>query len=164
MKIIKGDTIYVQVKDLQQLNESNVILSHSIIYSLYLKFNNYNDYDKDEFIAFNKEDAFFDDVEWIINYDDVINLSEKEIIELYNNTINERNNIADKFNSLSKKGRFRSRSMINKCKNLEYLNNSYKDLLDIKSGIKKITLPDGVEPLNENKLKKLIKSIGNRLS
>ena len=163
MKIIKDDTIYVQVKDLRQLNESNNILSHSILYSIYLKFSNFNNYNDDEFIAFNNKDAYFNNITWIINFDDIKMLFEDEIIDICNKLIYERNVIADKYNALSPKARVKSRYMFNKSKILEYQINSYKDIIKIMHGNKKIELPDGIEfpPgfIKENKIKSLFKKI-----
>ena len=160
VKIIKNDTVYVQVKDLKRLKESNEIISNSLIFTLYILFNNYRNYKDDDFIALNKQDVSLKNINWILNFDEIINNNENDITTICNNLINKRNILADKYNSLSTKDRIKNRKMITKSKDLEYQIECYKDILEIIKGNKKISLPDGVEfPkgfIKKNKIKKLI--------
>ena len=163
MKIIKDNKTYIQVKDLRHLKESNIALTKSIIFLTYLLFNNYNEYSDDDFICFEKDSSYFDDIDWIINFDDIKNLFKDEIIDICNNLIQERNNIANRYNNLSNTERLKNRYLLNKTKTIEYQINSYKDILKVMNGIKKLELPDYIEfPkgfIKENKVKYLIKNI-----
>ena len=90
MKIYNNDKVYVQVKDLKNLKDSNYILNRSIIFLIYLLFNSYNKYGDDDFICFENNTVFFDNIDWIINFDDIKNLFKDEIIEICNNLINQK--------------------------------------------------------------------------
>lgn len=163
MKIVRNDIIYIQAKDLKRLNESNDILSRSFLYFVYLKFNNYKDYDDDEFVSFNVNDSCFNDIDWIIDFDEIKDLFEDQIIDICNELIEQRNSIANRYNSYSNKERVKNRYLYNKCKNIDYKISSYKEIIKIMHGKKELQLPDGIYfPkgfIKKNKVKKLFKDI-----
>lgn len=163
MKIIKDNTIYIQAKDLKRLKESNTIVSKSLLFLMHLLFNSYIDYNDEDFILFNEGDVNLDGIDWIINFDDIKDNTEEELTNTCNSLINQRNIIADKYNSLSIKDRVKNLKLLNQTRNLEYQINGYKDILDIKNGTKKLKLPEGIEYpdgfIKENKMKKLINKI-----
>ena len=145
MKIIKDNTTYIQVKDLKRLRDSNKLLTNSLLYILHILSNNYINYNDEEFIKLDEKDAYFDDINWIVNFDDIVDLSEDELINICNNLIVQRNIIADKYNSLSVKDRIKHIKLLIKSNDLEYEINGYKDILAIKKGEKKLKLPKGVK-------------------
>ena len=138
VKLIKDDTVYIQIKDLKRLKESKEIISKSLIFTLYILFNNYRDYNDDDFIALNKKDVFFNNIDWILDFDDIIKNNENDITTICNNLINQRNNLADKYNSLSTRERVKNRKMITKSNDLKYKIDCYKEILEIINGNKKI--------------------------
>ena len=160
MKIVKDNTTYIQIKDLKRLRDSNKLLTNSLLYILHILSNNYLNYDDDEFVILDKKDAYFEDVDWIINLDEVAECTEEELINICNNLIQQRNMIADKYNSFAIKDRIKHIKMLIKSNDLEYEINGYKDILNIKRGEKKLQLPDGIEYpkgfINETPVKKLI--------
>ena len=145
MKIVKDNNTYIQIKDLKRLRDSNKLLTNSLLYILHILSNNYLNYNDDEFIILDEKDAYFEDVDWIINLDDIKDLSEDELVSICNNLIQQRNSIADKYNAFSVKDRIKHIKMLIKSNDLEYEINGYKDILAIKKGEKKLQLPDGIE-------------------
>ena len=99
----------------------------------------------DDFVVLNDRDSYFEDVDWIIDLDEVKDCSEEELINVCNNLIQQRNLIADKYNSFSKLDRIKHIKMLIKSNDLKYEINGYKDLIAIKRGEKKINLPEGIE-------------------
>ena len=122
-----------------------MLLTNSLLFILHILSNNYLNYDDEEFIKLDLKDAYFSDVDWILNFDEVKDCTNNEIILKCNKIIQQRNYIADKYNSFSTKDRIKHINMLIKSNDLEYKINSYKDILAIKKGEKKIKLPDGIE-------------------
>ena len=163
MKIIKENTTYIQVKDLKRLRDSNKLLTNSLLFIVHLLSNTNKENNDDDFIILDEKNGYFEDVDWIINLDEIKDTSEEEIITICNSLIQQRNIIADKYNSFSVKDRIKHIKMLIKCNDLKYEINSYKDILAIKRGEKKLNLPDGIELpegfVNETPVKKLINKL-----
>lgn len=160
MKIVRNGTTYIQIKDLKRLRDSNMLLTNSLLFILHILSNDYLDYKDEDFIKLEDKDIDFNNVDWIIDFDDIKNCSEEDLINICNNLIGERNTIADKYNHYSIKDRIKNIKMLIKSKDLGYTINCYKDLLEVKRGNKELDLPKGVDfPegfIKENKVKKLI--------
>ena len=162
MKIIKDDTTYIQIKDLKRLRDSK-LLTNSLLFILHVLSNNCLEYKDDEFIKVEDPDINFENVNWIINFDDIKNDSEDDLIKKCNELISQRNQIADQYNEFSIKDRIKNIKLLITSKDLEYTINCYKDLLEVKRGDKSLELPKGVDfPegfIKENKVKKLINKL-----
>ena len=119
MKIIKDGVTYIQTKDLKRLRDSK-LLTNSLLFILHVLSNDRLDYKDDEFIKVEDPNISFENEDWIINFDDIKNLSEKELIDICNDLIYERNQIADKYNSCSMKDRFKNLRLLIKSRDLKY--------------------------------------------
>ena len=85
MKIITDNAAYVQKKDIAYLSQTNIARPISIFLKVFdLGAITIDENNKNEFIKFDsqKDISFFRNIDWIIDYNEVKDLSEKEIIEL----------------------------------------------------------------------------------
>ena len=167
MKIITDDSVYVQKNDIAYLNQTDLPIPASIFMKV---FGNriviIDDSNRYEFVKFNapEEIEFFKGLSWMINYNEVKDLSEEETIALGQNIAQEKNEIATKFNSMSEKERKENMQMVQQCELLDFKMYSLRDILWFKQGHIKMDLPEGIEyPISfqnpENGVQKLIKSI-----
>lgn len=170
MKIINDNSAYVQKNDIAYLNQTDLSIPVSIFMKVFengiVIIDNSNRY---EFVKFEtpKEIEFFKGLSWMINYNDIKDLSEKEIIELGQNIAQERNEIVIKFNSMTEEERKENMNMVQQCDFLDFKMYSLRDFLWFKQGHIKMELPEGVEypaDFHDQKsgVQKLIKSIFNK--
>lgn len=147
MKIITNDAIYVQKNDIGYLNQTNITIPASIFMKVFGKgiviIDNSNRY---EFVKFEdqKEIEFFKGLDWIINYEDVRYLDEKEILKSGETISQEINNIAKTFNKMSEKEMAVNMDMVDEYELLKYKLYSLRDVLDFTRGELKFNLPEGV--------------------
>ena len=104
MKIIYENCVYVQKNDIGFLNQTDMQIPGSIYMKVFgnSKVTIINNSNRFEFIEFTKpnEIEYFKNINWMIDYNDVCNLTEDEIIELGNKIAKERNEIARKYNAM----------------------------------------------------------------
>ena len=108
MKIITNDSAYVQKNDISYLNSSDLPIPASIFMKV---FGNgvtiINDSNRYDFVKFDEESEieYFKDLDWMIDYNQVKDLSEDEMIKLAESIGEERDGIANSFNSMSEEER-----------------------------------------------------------
>lgn len=116
MKVITNNTAFVQKNDITYLNQSDLKIPASIFMKVFdrdvIIINNRNRYDFVEFDA-PEEIEFFKGIDWMIDYNEVKDLSEEEIITLGQSIVEEKNRIAQKFNSMEINERKRNMGMGN---------------------------------------------------
>ena len=167
MKIITDDSVYVQKDDITYLDQTDLPIPESIFMKV---FGNgiviIDDSNRYEFVKFDapEEIEFFKGLSWMINYNEVKDLSKEETIALAQSIVQEKNEIATKFNSMSEKEKKENMQMVQQCELLDFKMDSLRDIFWFKQGYIKIDLPEGIEyPVSfqnsENGVKKLIKSI-----
>lgn len=169
MKIITDNAVYVQKNDIAFFNRTDLLIPASIFMKV---FGNgvviIDDSNRYEFVEFNtpEEIKFFKMIDWIIDYDEVKDLSEEEIIALAQNIADEKNNIAQMFNSMTLDERDKNIDMVSQCKLLDFKMYSLRDFLWFKQGHIKMELPEGtslpVEFAPKNRIRNLIKTIFNK--
>lgn len=170
MKIITDKAAYIQKNDLGYLNNSDIAIPASI----FLKtFGNditvIDDTNRYEFVEYNEpnEIEFFKGIDWMIDYDEVKDLSEDEIISLGQSIADERNAIAKRFNAMSFDERKKNINMATKCDLLDFKMYSLRDILLFKRGHLKMTLPGekvfSTELEQETGIKKMVKAIFNKM-
>ena len=123
MKIITSNAVYVQKDDIEYLNSLGLSLPSSVV-------NKIIEYDimeidssnKDEFVKFGEQSdiEFFKNLDWIIDYSEVKNLSESEMMLLYKKVIEEKNAIAREYNLMSESDRINNMDYVRKYKLLDY--------------------------------------------
>lgn len=167
MKIITDDSVYVQKNDIAYLNETDLPIPASIFMKV---FGNgiviIDDSNRYEFVKFEapEEIEFFKGLSWMINYNEVKDLSKGETITLAQSIAREKNEIATKFNSMSEKERKENMQMVQQCELLDFKIHSLRDVFWFKQGRIKMDLPEEIEyPISfqnpENGVQKSIKSI-----
>ena len=166
MKIMTDDAVYVQKNDLAYLNQTDLPIPASIFMKVFgsgvVIINNSNKY---EFVKFDAplEIEYFKGIDWMIDYNEVKDLSEEETIALGQSIAEEKNRIAQKFNSMSLKERNRNMDLVFQCELLDFKLCSLRDILFFKQGHIKMELPEmenlSTEIAQEKGIKKLIKTI-----
>lgn len=164
MKIITNDSAYVQKNDISYLNLSDLPIPASIFMKV---FGNgvtiINDSNRYDFVKFDEESEieYFKDLDWMIDYNEVKDLSEDEIIKLAESIGEEQDKIATTFNSMAEEERKNHADMVTKCDLLEFKFYSLRDVLWFKQGHIPMELPEGVDYpegyAQEKNIKKLLK-------
>lgn len=171
MKIITENAAYIQKNDLMYLTQADDAIA--IPASIYLNiFGNgvvvINDSNRFEFVEFNKpeEIEFFKSIDWMINYDDVKDLSIEDIISLGQSTTNKKNEIAKEFNEMTPEEKEENMYKVSHCELLEFKIYSLRDIVWIKQGRLKIKFPEEIDKdsVSEEKkgISKLVKFFKNR--
>lgn len=147
MKIITDDAVYVQKNDFAYLNHSEL----SIPASIFLKVCESGvfivcDENRYDFIKFSEshEIEFFKDIDWIIDYNDVKDLSLNDIVEVANKINDERRDLALKFNPMSPEEKEKNVDMYYRSEYLNYKFLSLRDYVWFRQGHLKFDLPEGV--------------------
>ena len=144
MKVIYDNCVYVQKNDLAYLEASDLPIPASVFTRV---FGNgitiIDDRNRYDFVLF-KEKAeidFFKGLDWMVDYNELKNLSEEEIIKLAENTNEERNEIVATYNSMPVEERQKHGDMVTKCDLLEFKFYSLRDILWMKQGHISINIP-----------------------
>ena len=169
MKIITDNAAYVQINDITFLNHCDLPIPASVFmksfgFGIFVV----DDSNRYDFKEFNKPEdiEFFKNIDWMIDYNEVKDLSDEEHIALAQSIADEMNAIAEKFNSMSPKQKKKNINMISQLELLEFKFDSLRDVYWFKHDDLKMNLPEGVEyPAGfkqENGAKKLIRKIFNK--
>lgn len=169
MKIITDNAVYVQKNDIAYLINTDLAILASIFMKVVgIGIVSIDDNNKYEFFTFEAPDEieFFKGVDWMIDYNEVKDLSEEETIALGQSIAEEKNNIAQRFNSMKPEERKENMNMVFQCELLDFKMYSLRDVLWFKQGHIKMELPEGVDlPVGfeqEKGIRKLIKTIFNK--
>lgn len=173
MKIISDTKVYVQKNDIAFLNQSDLPIPASIFMKVFgngiVIIDDSNRYEFVEFAA-PEEIEFFKGIDWMIDYNEVKDLSEEETIELGQSIAQAKNEIAQKFNSMNPEDREKNMNMVSQCELLDFKMYSLRDVLWFKQGHIPMELPDGIEyPIDlkdtskkENGIKRLLKRFSSK--
>lgn len=162
MKIIKDNVIYIQNNDIIQLNHSDMDIPASIFMKI---FGNgiviIDDSNRYEFVSFTEpeEIEFLRNIDWILDYDEVKDLSEEEIITLAEKIMSERNELANKFLSMTESEKEKNIAMVDQCELINHKMFSLRDFLWFKQGHIQMELPEEVSQKSklEGRFRRLIK-------
>lgn len=162
MKIITSNAVYVQKDDIEYLNSLDLSLPSSIMNKI-IEYNimQIDDKTRYEFIKFEEQSdiEFFKSLGWIIDYNEVKDLSESEMISLYKKIIEEKNAIARKYNLMSESNRINNMDYVRKYKLLDFKLYSLLYIINLKKEhIQTFILDD-----NKNKKSKGIKKLIRKL-
>lgn len=144
MKIITNDAAYVQKNDIAYLNQTDLDIPASI----YLKACEtgtfiVDDSNRYEFIRFNKSDEiqFFKNQDWILDYNQVKDMTEDELIEYGERIITQYNELAKTFNALSEQERIQNTELDMRCDLLGFQIFSLHDFIFYRKGLLEMQLP-----------------------
>lgn len=151
MKIITDDAAYVQKNDIAYLNQTDLDIPASI----YLKACEtgtfiVDDSNRYEFIRFNKSDEiqFFKNQDWILDYNQVKDMTEDELIEYGERIITQYNELAETFNALSEQERMQNIELDMQCDLLGFKLFSLHDFIFYRKGLLEMQLPSGLPEEN----------------
>ena len=147
MKIINveknKEKVYVQKNDLGKLFDSDIDIPASIFMKSFDKNIIIDDNNRFEYILFDKKEEieFFKSLDWIVDYKELIKLTEEEIKNIMNEISNEIDEIADKYNSMGEIEKEDNISLYKKCDLLTFKLKSINEILLFKQNKKEIELP-----------------------
>lgn len=148
MKIVTFNGIYVLRKDIEFLNKIELVVPASI----YLK--RYEcegllpeDNDAYKFVKFksSREIEYISKLDWLIDYDEVKNLTEEEIKQIGQQIGYQQNDLIEKYNAMNEEEQTKNSDMAKKIKILYYKLCMLRDIIWFKQGALDIKLPFGVE-------------------
>lgn len=153
MKIVTDKKVYVQKNDIAYLNQTDLPIPASIFMKVFghgiVIIDDRNRY---EFIEFTEpeEIEFIKKIDWMIDYNEIKDLSEEELMELGNHIAEESNKIARKYNAMTTEKRKQNQHLVFEHELLEFKMRSLKDIILYKRGELKINLPkDLSQPMIE---------------
>ena len=173
MKIIMENEVYVQKNDLGFMNHTQLAIPASIFMKV---FGNgvtiIDDSNRYEFVRFDEKSEidFFKEQDWIVDYNSVKDLSEEEIKKIFDETVNQMDDISEKYNKMSSLEQANNSHMAAQYERLEFKLYSLRDILWFKQGHLEISLPDGIdypEGYEKQKLKgikKALNKLQNKIS
>ena len=162
MKIVFDNHVYVQKNDIMYLLENdnkNVTALERIALKYKKTIENADRYD---FIKFkSKIDCnFFNNIDYIIDYNKVKDLSCKELIDMGMSLASERRELASKYNNMDIIDRQRNFYIKIRCKELYYKMYSLGEVLWYKQGRININMPNEIENnIKKEEDKKLSKNL-----
>lgn len=165
MKVVTENAVYVQKGDINYLFHSDMSMPKSIFDKVYgqgiVIINNNN---KNHFIEFNEpeEIEFLKGVDWIVDYNEIRDLSEEEIIALGQSIAEEKNTIANKYNAMSSEEQEENKNMELLCELLDYKMYTLRDILWFKQGHIKMKLPKAIK--QEKGIIKLVNTLFNKIN
>lgn len=161
MKIIKDDKVYVQNIDLTFLLDAvscfNISVPNDVMSKIYVPMFICDGSNQYEFKMFEGKDSveFFKKLDYIVDYDELKNLSDDEIMSYGEKVCEERNSKAHKYNNLPQRENDEVfRKLHTEIILLEHKLSSVRDMLWFKEGHIKMTLPEGIEYPEGYKAKK----------
>lgn len=164
MKIITSEAVYVQKNDIGFLNQTDLPIPTSIFLKVFGNgitiIDNSNRF---EFVKFEEESEieFFRNLDWIVDYDSVKDLGEEQIIELGQDIVQQKNNIATKYNAMTNDERRANEHMVYECERLDFKMYSLRDVLWFKQGHIQFDLPD-CKKVEEKGLRRILSKFKKR--
>lgn len=124
------------------------------------------DFNRYDFVEYSDKNIidFFRNIPWILDYDEVKDLSDEEIDALGEELIDQRNSIATMYNSMSIEERSKNQSLKTQCDLLEFKILTIREFQMFKDGKSEMKLPSGIETPSRSKkgIKTFIKSLYDR--
>lgn len=146
MKIITNDAVYVQKNDIGFLTQTDLSIPATIFLKVFGSgITIIDDSNRFEFVKFTEQSEieYFRNLDWIVDYNEVKDLTDDQIMELGRSIADEKNEIAKVFNSMSDEKRRENMQMVVKCETLDFKMYSLRDIIWFRQGHIKMTLPDG---------------------
>lgn len=169
MKIITDNAVYVQKNDIAYLLQTNLEIPAAIFTQVFERgITIIDDSNRYEFVRFTTPEVidFFRNIHWIIDYNEIKDLSEKEILALGQSIAQEQNTIASRFNSMSSQEKQANSNLVSQCELFGYKIYALRDFLWFKQGHLQMKLPKGIDMptdyVQEKGVKRFIKTIFNK--
>lgn len=161
MKIFRDNCVYVQLEDINYIINRNIScprnLIHRTIEQGYVFIDEKNKYN---FIGYNEKNIvdFFKGLDFIINYDEIKDLTNEELNDSCQNYINDKEALLEEYNYMSPANKRNIEDIISHINDLEYKYYQISKFLLYKKGNDNLVLPKGVDyPKKDNIFKKIFK-------
>lgn len=141
------EVVYVQMQDIMYItNEIDIQIPVSIFTKVFTGITIVNDYNRFDFVRFdNKHEVkFFRDLDFILDYDKFKNLSDEEFVKEEEKLIDRANEIARKWNGMTKKERKNS-TLLEEYENISYMLKFMDEIDAVKHGRKTMPFPEFVK-------------------
>jgi len=141
------ETVYVQMQDIMQLNQSDMPIPESIYTKVFTGITIVNDSNRFDFVSFDEahEVKFFRELEFVIDYDQYKELTDEQFGEKGQKLVMKANEIAEKWNSMSSDEREQNSNLFQEHENIEYMLNFLSEIYAIKHGKRSMHFPDFVK-------------------
>ena len=142
------ETVYVQLQDIVQLNQSNMLIPASIYTKVFsASVTIVNDSNRFNFVKFTEEHEVtsFKELDFIIDYDQYKNFTDEQLEEEGQKLVKKKNEIAKKWYSMSYSKRKQNINLFQEYQNTEYMLNSLYELYFVKHGKWSMPFPDFVK-------------------
>lgn len=138
MKIIRENAVYVQSRDIDYLMQSRILVPQFICTKPI------GNLRRNDFVKFVDPEkiAYFNSLDWIIDFDKYSSLTEKEIILLGQEVVDEKNQISKEFYGLDDEVRSESVDMLIRESLLNFKMYALRDLLWQKKGYISFQFPE----------------------
>lgn len=154
------EAVYVQMQDIMYLlNETDTPIPTTIFTKVFTGVTIVNDSNRFEFVRFDEEHEvkFFRDLEFIIDFDQYKVLSDEQLEDEVQKFGAKANEIAKKWNSMTKEERKQNASLYDDHRNLGYMINFLSEIYAIKHGKRTMPFPDFVKMPEKPKKKPFFK-------
>lgn len=168
MKIIRDKKVYIQAKDIAVLANSGLDVPQEVVYSIFKDYNHTSSNrmnNLERYLCFEGEAAafFFDKQDWIINYDEVKNISLDECLLLLHKCLDEKQSVIRRLSEVRSE---KSEEII--FDRINFLEHKGKQLKEIAAYIIKdeeLPLPPELQPKKTvtEKLSDFMKKKGSKL-
>jgi hypothetical protein len=141
------ETVYVQMQDIMQLNQSDMPIPESIYTKVFTGITIVNGSNRFDFVSFDEahEVKFFRELEFVIDYDQYKELTDEQLGEKGQKLVMKANEIAEKWNSMSSDEREQNSNLFQEHENIEYMLNFLSEIYAIKHGKRSMPFPDFVK-------------------
>ena len=154
------EAVYVQMQDIMYLsNETDTPIPTTIFTKVFTGVTIVNDSNRFEFVRFDEEHEvkFFRDLEFIIDFDQYKALSDEQLEDEAQKFGAKANEIAKKWNGMTKEERKQNGSLYDTHRNLGYMINFLSEIYAIKHGKRTMPFPDFVKMPEKPKKKPFFK-------
>ena len=141
------ETVYVQMQDIMQLNQSDISIPASIYIKVFTGITIVDDSNRFDFVEFNEEHEvkFFKELEFILDYNQYKGLTDEQLEEEGQKIADRANKIAEKWNSMFPEEREKNSNLVQEYENMEYMLNFLSEIYAVKHGERSMPFPDFVK-------------------
>lgn len=135
------------MNDIMHLNHTDMPIPASIYTKVFTGITIVADSNWFDFVRFDEEHEvkFFQDLEFVIDYNQYKDLTDEQLEEEYKKSITKMNEIAKKWNGMEEEEREKNFNMLEEHKNLEYMSKFLVEIYDIKHCHRTMPFPDFVD-------------------
>ena len=144
------EVVYVQMQDIMHLNQSDLPIPASIYTKVFTGVTIVDDSNRFDFVRFDEEHevSFFRDLEFVIDYDKYKDLTDEQLEEESKKLVVKANEIAKKWNDMSKGKRKQNTNLLQEHENIGYMLNFLSEIYAIKHRKRKMPFPEFVQVPN----------------